>query len=450
MAPIGGLDGFREKLSNEGMKGGSEAVTRCIPLFTPAGMRRPATSQSPEHRPDFRYSPQDAHLSWSPMSAAIGAASPDRSWPARMSERISPAAPRPISSHSSWSPGSTAAAGLQRPSTSSHLGLHSPADSASSLASTSTHFGGSFPRTRARRKPNDAEKSMANIALVDGRRSSHAYGFRSPDGGVASPPIVPRPLSSVNISLRNPVIRTVCEPDALGTEHRISSDAIGVHTGTASDRGRFVRPRTSHAAMARGDSAASPALWQRTARTSDAYGTFPASPPLDWNNAAAVHYEASYARAFPGEKTPIANRTPAAKAGRDAVRHQDEMLKRAKAQDGPRMKEHYQSSGDQTSLMVRDGERVAKLDFDNVFSQKHITKDTESVLKGPCISTVDPRRNMVRPPSLGYGSSIDGQPVHRVSTAYGARRVMPARSFMKIGIGTPGRNELRDGRHLDF
>ena len=125
------------------------------------------------------------------------------------------------------------------------------------------------------------------------------------------------------------------------------------------------------------------------------------------------------------------------------MRYQDELIQRAKAQDAPRMKEHYQSQGDQTSLMARDGERVAKLDFDSVFSQKHITKDTESVLTGNGISTVDPRRNLVRPSSLDYGSSIDGQPVHRVSTSYGPRRILPARSFMKC-VTLPARKRERD------
>lgn len=445
MAPVGGLDGFHAKLSNEGMKGGEDAVVRTIPLRTPGG-RRPATSHSPEHRPDFTYSPQDSYLSWSPMSATIGAATPDRAWPARMSERLSPAAPRPTTSHSSWSPGSTAAAGLVQRPTTSHLstppGGRSPTppgqvpspgmastrnfgDSAGSMTSTSSNF----PRTRSRRRPNDAEKNSANLALADGRRSSHAYGFRGLDGVVTNPPLVPRPASSVTISLRNPAVRVVCEPNARGNEHRVSSDAIGLHTGTLSDRGRFVRPRTSITAMARADTATSPVIWQRTTRTSDAIGTHPAPPPLDWSNPAAVQYEATYSRAFPGDRMPVANRTHASRGVDDAQRFQEEWMKRAATFDAPRMKEHA-SKGADTSLMA-DGQKVAKLDFDAVYSQAHITRDTESVLVGNGISTVDPRRNLVRPKSLGYGSSIDGQPTHRVSTSYGARRVMPSRSFMK-------------------
>lgn len=87
MAPVGGLDNFREKLSNEGMKGGQDSPTRIIPQTTPSGPR-PATSHSPEHRPDFTYSSQNAHLQWSPMSSMYGAGVPDRMWPARMSERL--------------------------------------------------------------------------------------------------------------------------------------------------------------------------------------------------------------------------------------------------------------------------------------------------------------------------------------------------------------------------
>lgn len=184
---------------------------------------------------------------------------------------------------------------------------------------------------------------MANPALVDGRKSSHAYGFHALRG--SPPPVVPRPASSVTIMLRNPAIRAVCPADEgagigdssawagrgeSGGTHtggsRVSSDAIGVHTGTAADRGRYVRPRTSHSAIARGDSASSPAIWQRTSRTSDAIGSHPAPTPLDWSNRAAVQYEATYARAFPGTKTPVANRSPG--TGLDAIRYQDEWLQR--------------------------------------------------------------------------------------------------------------------------
>ena len=88
------------------------------------------------------------------------------------------------------------------------------------------------------------------------------------------------------------------------------------------------------------------------------------------------------------------------------------------------------------------------MSFDDVFSSRHCGRDTESVLATGCRSTLDPRRNIIRPSDLPYGTSQIGQIEHRVSTPFGERRVMPSRSFMKIGIGRE--NERMAGRALDF
>ena len=90
---------------------------------------------------------------------------------------------------------------------------------------------------------------------------------------------------------------------------------------------------------------------------------------------------------------------------------------------------------DNTSLRA-DGVRMEKMDFDAVYSAKHVNKDTESVVEyGNLVPRIDPRCSIVRPKDLSYGLE------HRVWTAQGQRPMLPSRRFMAIACGIgEGRN----------
>lgn len=75
------------------------------------------------------------------------------------------------------------------------------------------------------------------------------------------------------------------------------------------------------------------------------------------------------------------------------------------------------------------------MNFDAVYSNLHVNKDTESALGAGLVPVIDPRC-ITRPASLGYGLP------HHVETDMGKRHLLPSRSFMIIGEGP--------GRHIDF
>ena len=302
----------------------------------------------------------------------------------------------------------------------------------SSAIGSHSHRGAFTRESVSRRRRSDLEINMSNSALRVGDKSSHLFGTFTG----FSPPKIPRPSSDVTIMMRNPAIRDVPEGGA-------SSDVYGNHTGTLVDRRSRLRPRTTQSAISRGDPEGG-ALWQRGQRTSEAIGTHPKTAPLDFSNRAAVQYEASYARSFPSP--PIANRSPFGSEGRDAMRFQQQWLRRAQELQ-PKPKKDTTLT-DNTSLMADGVTLQERMIFDDVFSHRHTGRDTESALTTGCRSTLDPRRNIIRPSGMSYGTSIGGQPAHRVSTPFGERRVMPSRSFMKIGLGQE--HERMAGRALDF
>ena len=81
-----------------------------------------------------------------------------------------------------------------------------------------------------------------------------------------------------------------------------------------------------------------------------------------------------------------------------------------------------------------DGAMMDKMVFDNVFSNKHTHKDTESGIGLDLVPVCDPRRDKItRPKSVPYGR------MHQVQTAYGVRQLLPTRTIMGIGDG-PGRS----------
>jgi len=147
------------------------------------------------------------------------------------------------------------------------------------------------------------------------------------------------------------------------------------------------------------------------------------------DQAAAVNYEANYARKF-GVTTP---------EGRRAIGLQDEWLRRAKdlaerpmTTDAVRAKQDWGAVNYITTGRA-DGGDMATEAFDSVYSNRFTHMDTASaMLAGSCKSTIDPRRNLMRPKDLAYGTATTGQPAHLMQTAAGPRRVLPSRSTMSL------------------
>jgi len=239
-----------------------------------------------------------------------------------------------------------------------------------------------------------------NAAVRCGKLSSEAVGLHT---GVA-PAFRPRPASQTTINLRNPAIR----------DGKLSSDPIGLHTGVVPQRPRQ-RPNTAP-------------IWRTGGRTSDDIGTHPAAPRVDPSNRTAMHYEAQFSRRF-GE---VGQLGAVLKSGSTeaAVQFQKEWLKQAHSM-APKDKEDTTAT-DNTTVRA-EGQRMEKMAFDSVYSNRHVTKDTESAFGPGLIPMYDPRLSAVRPKALPYGVE------HRVATAHGNRPVLPTRSFMQIGEG-PGRS----------
>ena len=75
---------------------------------------------------------------------------------------------------------------------------------------------------------------------------------------------------------------------------------------------------------------------------------------------------------------------------------------------------------------------MEKMDFDAVYSNIHVHKDTESAIGHNFVPVVDPRV-VARPKEFPYGRPVN------LKSAFGQRRMLPSRSFMALGAG-PGRS----------
>lgn len=275
----------------------------------------------------------------------------------------------------------------------------------SSWASTSSqHIGAVWgdawrPASRGR-PPSSATYDQRNPAM-SGRLSSEVVG-----SWTGAPPMPrPRPPSKTTIMLRNAAVR----------EGLRSSDPIGMHTGVIRAEG-LLSPRSRPVTAP---------LWASTHRTSDAIGTHPVRQPIDYSNPAAMHYEAQFALKF-GDKGREVGAVLASADTVAAVRFQQEAMARAQAMV-PKPKKDTTAT-DNTSLRA-DGTRMEKMEFDAVYSEMHVNKDTESAIAhGTLVPRIDPRC-ITRPKNLGYGLE------HRIGTASGRRPVLPSRSFMSIGEG---------------
>ena len=263
------------------------------------------------------------------------------------------------------------------------------------------------PSTRGR-PPSSHDVDMSNRALQT-RLASETVGSWSH----MKPLVRPRPPSVATQMLQNPCIR----------DGEVSSDPIGMHTGVGPARlSPRSRPYTAP-------------IWQdpsRAARTSDAIGIHPPRQALNRNDATQMIYEAQFAHSF-GERGRELGPVLATADTMAAIEYRKQAISRAHALS-PKPKKDTTAT-DNTSLRA-DGVRMEKMDFDAVYSAKHVNKDTESVVEyGNLVPRIDPRCSIVRPKDLSYGLE------HRVWTAQGQRPILPSRSFMAIACGIgEGRN----------
>ena len=155
-------------------------------------------------------------------------------------------------------------------------------------------------------------------------------------------------------------------------------------------------------------------------RESEVIGIHPPAP-LNVLDPAAMHSEANFARRFPWHQSSKSSDSVA------AIRFQSSLLE-DKAQRGSAF--------------------VTPPPTPKLVSNTRASRNSQSAMPvGSCTPNLDPRRNVMRPEHMPYGSATGGQPPHRISTALGERRVLPARSFMAIGDGSP--SEVKS-RAVDF
>jgi len=266
-------------------------------------------------------------------------------------------------------------------------------------------------RPGSRGRPPSAHVMFARNRSNQGRLASEQVGAWTG----FKPMVRPRPASQTTIMLQNPCIR----------EGIISSDPIGLHEGVPANRLAVLqtlrRPNTAPLCL-------DP---RRTHRTSDAIGTHPPPKRVDPNDAAAMHYEAQFARAF-GDVGREVGAVLASSDTAAAVRFQQEAIARAYELTDPATKIAQRNTLLRSDSKRADGQSMEKMDFDAVYSNEFVNKDTESAIGVGLVPVIDPRCRLTRPKELGYG--LD----HRIPTASGARPVLPSRSFMRIGDG-PGR-----------
>ena len=97
-------------------------------------------------------------------------------------------------------------------------------------------------------------------------------------------------------------------------------------------------------------------------------------------------------------------------------------------------------------MRPRSTHLLAPRGSDNVYSEVHAHKDTESGLGLGLVPSIDPRC-ITRPKDMRRQDEKGCTFVHTVPTTYGSRPLLPTRSFMAIGLGHEG--EAR-GRSIDF
>ena len=222
----------------------------------------------------------------------------------------------------------------------------------------------------------------------------------------------PRPASDTTIQMRNRAIK-----DGI-----VSSEAIGGHTGVSPRRhlvGGFGRPQ--------------PSLTQRFGVTSSSavIGIHP-TQRLDTSDTASLHYEANFARRFPWH--PQGGQTS---ESAQALQFQNTWLDRAKQLHPLR-----------PDLGAAPPRAPANEGMGPQPSGSRTSRSSQSALPvGDCSPNLDPRRGLIRPSELPYGSSLHGQPDHRIATPFGERSVLPPRATLGLGVGSPLEGK---GRSLDF
>lgn len=287
--------------------------------------------------------------------------------------------------------------------------------------SVSSHEAGSHikdPRFKpVRQRPQSAHASLQrNPCTAYGRLSSEAVGAQSG----FKPMVRPRPPSDATVMLCNPVIR----------DGYVSSEPIGNHTGTMPRRTTIPAERTRLPSN-RKDRPRTAPIWRTTLRTSDAIGRHPKPEPPDLSDAAVMHFEAQFSKRF-GDGGNDLGAVLSNEYTQAAAEFQRQWVKRAEELS---RKTHSNPDGRENTSVRNDGQRMEKMTFDDVYSNTHAHKDTESAIGRGMIPVVDPRC-VTRPKDLGYGLQ------HVVHTSFGVRRPLPSRSFMAIGTGS--------GRSVDF
>lgn len=232
------------------------------------------------------------------------------------------------------------------------------------------------------------------------------------------PMVRPRPVSQTTILMRNRAIR----------DGATSAEIFGQHTGMG-----------VHRNLIAGRPPPKPPLFESlqhvTNRMSDVIGRHPPLPPLDVNDTARIHAEANFSRRFPSHAS---SRRPEAV---EAVKIQESLITRAtqlhSSTRGASAISHEPPKD--TTPKIRETFESAP---PNTFNGKKLQSAMIS-----CVPNIDPRRQFSRPQSLPYGSATSGQPHHEVLTPRGTRRVLPSRSTMPIGSGSPIESK---SRCLDF
>jgi hypothetical protein len=230
----------------------------------------------------------------------------------------------------------------------------------------------------------------------------------------------PRPVSQTTILMRNRAIY----------EGKTSSEVFGQHTGMG-----------VHRNLIGGRPPPTPPIFERlhnvTNRMSDVIGKHPPSPPLDVSNIAKVHAEANFSRRFPSHAS---SRRPEAV---EAINIQDRLVTRAaQLNSNARVASSILQAVPNETLPVMRESASSLPSPANTFHGKKLQSAMIS-----CVPNIDPRRQYARPESLPYGSSTSGQPHHEILTPRGTRRVLPTRSTMPIGSGSPIESKHRC---LDF
>ena len=184
---------------------------------------------------------------------------------------------------------------------------HQPSSWSVSTAAYGNFYINSQPRfvatPGARRTPSSHASLFQNPSVRLGRISSEAVGVHT---GV-EPKVRERPPSVTTVQNRNPALR----------DGSVSSEAVGLHARA---------PRTP---SGRGRPGTAPMV-PMGLRSSDRIGSHPATPSIDTRDAAAMHYEAQFARRV-GDGSNDLGSVLAGKDTAAAVRFQREWMERADA-----------------------------------------------------------------------------------------------------------------------